>query len=383
MNPTGFMDRLRDCQAELKIASQSFEARLNRLSRDIELETLQLSYSSTYSVHTQLQTITQAISQEREARIDIMESLKPLLKMVIDARQEKEILAARGPKHTKRISHIEPEKILDHFLYEPDLVVKDCAKLANRAKESRRASSGSGRLVALQINPRLQAWLTMDESALLFLNGRAESRPDSAVSFFTAQLFQSLLEHHRTNCEQQDSAVKIIPLGFFCGQHRDEQSDANGNPEEMAMSLLLQLVDRCRKDIDGAILQQCYESTRGGSIDSICSMFEAVVASLSQQILVVVIVDGLRFFAQPPARAVGSREVVSRLINVCRSQLTAKVKMLFSSPTHCDYLEDLFEDDESLAMPREIANGRTDSPRTFRSALEANLEAVADGIDSE
>ncbi|PVI07508.1 hypothetical protein DM02DRAFT_512819 [Periconia macrospinosa] len=376
LDPTGYMERLREFQADLKMTSQSFEARLNKLSRETELETLQLSYSSTYAIHNQLQNLTQTIREERGARLEAMEALKPLLEMVFEVRQKKE--SVRGRKRSKQVSNLEPETVLEHFLYEPDLVVDDSLNLLNRAKQSRRTSQDSGRLNALQSSHRLQAWLTVDESSLLFLNGRADPQPNSAVSFFTAQVFQSLLRFH-DNYGKEKSVIKFIPVAFFCGQHRDQQTDVNSDPGELAMSLLLQLIDRTRGDLDDAILQRCYEKTRGGNIDSICSMLELVFTSLSSQAMVVIMVDGLRFFAQPAERGRGTREVVSRLVELFRVGSEARVKLLFSSPTRCEYLEDLFEDHELLAMPRELAGGRMKKPHKFESSLEESLEVIRDG----
>lgn len=369
LDPTGYMDRLQDCQAELKTASRSFASRLNKLTRDSVQETQQFSYSSAYSIHTKLQNIEQAISEERGARLEVLESLKPFLKMVRDELQERNA-SVEGRKRVKELSNVDPEKILQRFSYEPDLVVDDSRRLLNRAKQSRRISHDPGRLLALHNNPRLQAWLTVDESSLLFLNGRTEPRPESAVSLFTAQVYQSLLEHHGKNYESGESSLKIIPVAFFCGQHRDYQAGSNGNPEEMAMSLLLQLIDRGGKELGREFLQRCYDSMKGGAMGSICSVFEAAVASLGRQVMVLIMVDGLRFFAQPAARGQDSREVISRLASVCRIESEAKIKALFSSPTRCDYLEGLFEEHEVLTLPRELAGGRMKSPVKYRLGLE-------------
>ncbi|CAO2656490.1 Nn.00g052930.m01.CDS01 [Neocucurbitaria sp. VM-36] len=73
-----FTDRLRDYQAELKMASQSFGSRLNKISRDMEQETVQLQYWATYnqaSIHKHLQIIEQRITEERVSRVEVLEKL--------------------------------------------------------------------------------------------------------------------------------------------------------------------------------------------------------------------------------------------------------------------------------------------------------------------
>ena len=370
-DPMGFTDRLRDYQAELKMASQSFESRLNKLSRDIEQETVQLQYWATYnqaSIHKQLQTIEQRITEERVCRVEVLEKLNPLLNHIMDALQER-ATASVNNRPQKMLPEIDPEHILKHFLYDRDLVQNDCAALDKRANRSRRTSQDTRRFVALQSNPRLRAWLTVDEPSLLILNGRSDPQPDSETSLFTAKLFQQLLEYHEA---PDESSASIIPLGFFCGQHRDWQIDSNGNPEELAMNLLLQLIDRGRGVLDPTVLRQCYERLRPGNMASVFSMFEALVLGLGPGVVVILVVDGLRFFAQPRERCHGTKDLVSRLVGLYRDRPAATLKLLFASPTNCEYVEELFADEEVLELPREISSAIVRSPGKQRGVLDGN-----------
>lgn len=368
-----------DYQAELKMASQSFEARLNKLSRDTEQETVQLQYWAAYNqvnIRKQLQTIEQKIThmQERESRVEILEKLSPLLNHVMDALQEKAI-ASLFQEQPARVPDIDPESILAHFLYERNLVPEDSATLAKRSKHLRARSRDASRLIALQNNPRLRAWLTVDEPSLLLLNGRADPQPDSDVSLFTSKLYQQLLAHHQIHTGQDVHRAHIIPLAFFCGQHSDWQLDSNGAPGELAMNLLLQLIDLGRKAIDPAVLQHCYEHLRPGDIASILSMFEALISSLRPNVVVIIIVDGLRFFAQPRERCHGTREVVTRLVDIYRSMSdgNASLKILFASPTRSEFVQDVFIDDEILELPRDLPGGMSKSPLRQRRILEDDV----------
>jgi hypothetical protein len=102
--------------------------------------------------------------------------------------------------------------------------------------------------------PGSRPWLTLDEPSLLFLNGRAEPRPNSKTSIFVAKMFQQPLQYYEIESSLDNTNTAIVPLGFFHGQHRDRQKDSNGNPEELAMSLLLQLIDRGRCVLDPVVL---------------------------------------------------------------------------------------------------------------------------------
>jgi hypothetical protein len=182
-------------------------------------------------------------------------------------------------------------------------------------------------------------------------------------------VLQQLLVQEEMRSNREAAGARIIPLGFFCGQHRDWQTDDNGNPEELAMSLLLQLIDRGRQVLNSTVLRQCYERLRPGDISSICSMFKALILSLDSEIVVVLVVDGLRFFAQPRERAQGTEDVITRLVALYRDRPTATLKFLFASPTRSEFVEEYFADEEVLELPRDMPNTVVRSPARQRHAL--------------
>lgn len=372
-DPAGFTERLRDCQAELKMASQSFEARLNKLSRDTEQETMQLQYWTTYSqasIHKKLETMEQRYMEERKSRIQVLEKLNLLLNQpsTFDTLQTKAMADANNQRRIT-LPDIDPELILTRFLYERDLVRADCAALLRPTKRGHRTSQEACHLAALHANPRLRAWLTVDERSLLLVNGRADPRPDSETSIFTAEVFQQLLQHNDLQ-EHEELTAMIIPIGFFCGQHRDWQLDNNGSPEEMGMSLLLQLIDRGREVLDPTALRQCYDRLKPENMVSIFTAFESLVLSLGSRVVLIVMIDGLRFFAQPRERCEGTRDVVSCMVDLFREDTAVTLKILLTSPTKCDFVEDLFADEEILEMPRDIATTVLSSPARQRVVFE-------------
>ncbi|KAH7409801.1 hypothetical protein DE146DRAFT_604556 [Phaeosphaeria sp. MPI-PUGE-AT-0046c] len=372
-DPAGFTDRLRDCQAELKMASQSFEARLNKLSRDTEQETVQLQYWTTYSqasIHKKLETMEQRYQEERKSRIQVLEKLNLLLNhnSTFDTLRAKAIADTNSQRQIT-LPDIDPGLILARFLYDRDLVHNDCTALTKRTKRAHRTTQDASRLAALQTNPRLRAWLTVDEPSLLLVNGRAEPRPDSETSSYAAEVFEQLVQHHDRGKAPGESGAMIIPIGFFCGQHRDWQMDSNGSPEELAMSLLLQLIDRGHEVSDPTVLLQCYQRLKPGSIVSILAAFESLVLSLGSRVVLIVMIDGLRFFAQPRERCQGTREMVSRLVELFREEPAVTLKILFTSPTKCDFVEDLFAGEEILEMPRDISTAVLSSPARQRVVL--------------
>ena len=380
LDPLGFTDKLRDYQAELKMASQTFGAHLTTLSRSTELETMQLQYMTAFAqtkIHNQLEALVkfkddfeenQAKIEERErrAKVEVLENLHPLLNNIMTALQQRAITEGASSSSTS-VPDVNIEKLLTDFLYEPELVVNDCASLVKKFdSKGSRVKYDINRISAYNSHPRLRAWLTYDEQSLILLNGRAEPRADSEVSLFTAKMVERLLAHYQAQVQTEQQESILIPLVYFCGQHRDWKRDSNGNPEELAMSLLLQLVDRGRHYLDPTTLQDFYHRTTGGNIESICSTFDRLVCSLSRRVILVVVVDGIRYFAQPTERANNMKDVVSRMLQTYRNDPAATLKILFTSPTRSDFLEEFFDDGELLGMPRDVPEAGMESTQRMK-----------------
>lgn len=376
----GFTEKLRDFQAELKMASQSFGAHLTTLSRSTELETMQLQYMTAFAqtkITNQLEALVkfkddieekqaQIEERERRGRVQVLENLHPLLNNIMNVLQQRAI--GEGEFHgSMSAPDIDIDKLLTDFLYEPELIINDCASLVKKFEgKNHRVKYNINKISAYNSHPRLRAWLTYDEQSLILLNGRAEPRHDSEVSLFAAKMVQRLLVHYQTQIKEEHPESVVIPLVYFCGEHRDWKRDSNGNPEELAMSLLLQLVDRAHHFMDPTVLQDFYQKTTGGDITSICSTFDRLVRSLSRRVILVMVVDGLRYFAQPTERADNMKRLVSQLVQTYRKNPAATLKILFASPTRSDYLEELFNDDELLEMPRDVPEAGMESSQRLR-----------------
>ena len=276
-----------------------------------------------------------------------------------------------------------PEDILSRFLYEPDLIANDCEALKKQLHQLHRIPINERRLAILQSNIRLRAWLMVNEPSMLLLNGRADPRQGSEISQFSVMLLESLQKQQETQNESKASVVAVIPLAFFCGQHRDWQRDPNANPEEAAMSLMLQFIDRYQDSINLGILRQCYEHTNPGDLASICDSFESLVMTLESNVIVVLILDGLRHFTQPRKRREKTRYLISRLVGMYRKPPRATFKLLLTSPTRSDFVEDHFEESELLNLPRDLPASPTNT--RFKQNEDIDIECLEDytGDDSE
>ena len=146
---------------------------------------------------------------------------------------------------------------------------------------------------------------------MVLVNGRAGRPQDLEVSQFSVKIVESLLKQHEACSISQGPAISLVPLAFFCSQHRDWHRDSDGNPEEVAMSLSLQLIDRCRDRLDQSVLRKFHTCTKAGNLESVCASLESLIMSLGQDVIVVVILDGLGSFARPPERCEKTRELIT------------------------------------------------------------------------
>lgn len=232
------------------------------------------------------------------------------------------------------------------FSFDPDLVPRDMEYLLRQGTVSLQQQLQPHRLRALQDNPRIKAWLSLDNSSLLLVNGNSNSPQDLSTAFFSAKIVNTLIHHG----SQPRRNIEIIPLAYFCGQHQDYQSDIAASPAGLAMSLLLQLVD-AHKDFESEVLQGCLEEIVPDDLESILNSLATLLGRLPLEAIVFVIIDGVEHFSRPDERRIRFCEVVSRLVRLFREQQGAKVKLLFTSAQEAGVLEDM-----GLIMDDEIVN---------------------------
>lgn len=272
-------------------------------------------------------------------------------------------------RERRRLPPVSVNETLDAFQYEQDLVYNDCQSLLKLVGNLSRSESDKSHALRLQSNYRVRAWLTTDESSILLVNGRTQPRPDSEVSLLVARISSRLLEYHEI-LDATPTRTVVLPLVFFCGQHRDRRRDVNSNPSELAMSLFLQLVDRARQFVDSAFLQRCRSQVDPRDTAKICRMLGELITQLKDNFFVVIIIDGLRYFAQIPENRQQIKEIISQLVKIYRSSPAATLKFLFSSPTRMEFLEEFFEDEEILNLPRSISSDNSSGVMKWKQPIE-------------
>jgi hypothetical protein len=398
VDPTGFAERLKERMDTVKIRSQRFQSQAMKLSLLIQTHSVQIQDQTTQEIqaiaartkHIELQAM-----QSKVATFDILDKVDGLVRSSANAGEFLKSLPnlsqqLNQPQQRCSVSYA-VDDILRDFCYEADMVYHDCDNILKILSPSRRQSAGKefdeDRVVAIQSNQRLRAWLVLDQPSMLLLNGRCNSQPKSEVSLVSAKIASRLLEfHHDQEVREVRDDPKIIPLIFFCGEHRDWRRDPNGNSAELAMNLLLQLVDRGRDILPPQALERFRERTLPEDIDSVCASLRALIGSLRKRrnVFVVIIIDGIRFFSQPLWREQQTRKVVSTLASMFRAQdqgpsmTTPTLKFLFTSPVRTEALEDLFDSDEILHIQRSLPGGLPDTDTRCKRLIEFEVEGSHD-----
>lgn len=238
------------------------------------------------------------------------------------------------------------KRILTRYGYNSLLAPNDCLFLLNVRGRFARLRLEEDRITAIRTNPRLLAWLIIDNSSMLLLDGNTERLTNNETSFVAARVVEGTLNL----LEQQKPNVKVIPLAFFCGCHR---LDSYATVPQLAMSLLLTLVD-IYKGFDAITLQECINEINEHDFVSIVNLLEKLVLRLPQGVIVVLVVDGLRYFSQPRTRSQEMQEVMARLVGIYRKSPRATLKFLFTNASKSDPVRGLLCDDEVLRIPKDL-----------------------------
>ncbi|RYP76412.1 hypothetical protein DL771_001851 [Monosporascus sp. 5C6A] len=371
----------------LKLAAQDFNLRALICSQLLQQDAMQLHYHTVFLQSTALglQTRGAAVQDHMAAQIEellaqtralnnaaafLMES-RGQLQQVEDGRRlsgrrsgggggtshghsRSRGLAIEGRTTAPDPTGPDVDAILAHFLYDADLLTTDYDRLLRL--DPRQHALDQDRIMALVQSPRLRAWLVLvDEASCLLVNGHVHHPVShNEISFVSARLVYSLL---RAASGQDNVAVSpynvgnnIVALGFFCSLHRLLASDPYASPCEVAMSLLLQLIDSYRS-FPPTSFQSVVDNLQPQNLPSVIEAFEALVRALPRGYVLFIVLDGINFFAEPADRADELAFIVRSLVGIRRKAPAAMVKLLCASATRSDFVEWCFEENEIMNLP--------------------------------
>ncbi|KAJ4387264.1 hypothetical protein N0V93_007853 [Gnomoniopsis smithogilvyi] len=245
-------------------------------------------------------------------------------------------------------------EILEEYAYNVDLLRDDIDYLIGVISRPGRRVVDYDRLSAILSSSILSAWALVDEPSLLLIHGRTIPQPESAVSLASAQIVSQMLRSREVSRKPWNDETFIIPIAFFCGQHR--RRDVVSSSNKVILNLILQLLDRGRYVFSEEAVQLCRQDMGGGDVSDFLLAFENLVTSLPADIFVIVVVDGIDFFSRTAKDREETRSIIACLVDLQRQgHIDATLKVLFTSATRPQFVEDLFDGDEVLNLPRSIA----------------------------
>ncbi|EGU89203.1 hypothetical protein FOXB_00297 [Fusarium oxysporum f. sp. conglutinans Fo5176] len=325
LNPTAFSRKLKERMDTVKLGVQRFTAHVNYLSAERQKALAQQNLSIMYRLDQQSQKMERGFERLETTRIMVLDKVEQFLYETWRAEFEQRQLLPQD-RQTPRIETtvVYVEEILDKWRYERDLVHRDCVTVL-RLQQVAGYDVDLELVSTIRFHPRFQSYLTLDTSSLLLVNTRSENPIMSLeMPIVAAETFRSL---HAFIEEQDDqvhgTTIRIICLSFFCSQHRNVARDENASPMDLAMSLLLQLLDYYR-DFDSEHLDLASNEVNPGDTDAIMFVFKALVNHLPEDVVLYLMIDDLKAFTQPASRKYEMIQVMEKLLELHREPLYYK-----------------------------------------------------------
>lgn len=172
-------------------------------------------------------------------------------------------------KGTRRRSAAEIREIFFRDAeYEPALIEQDVTHIL-RLRSGSRQELVEDRVVELHNHPQFRAWLSVDESSVLFIQVQSNTPQSREISFFAAQVTEMAKRMH---VKPAEPSIRVIPLAFFCGEHSASRRDRLGHPNALIWMLLLQLIDYYQ-EFSSSRLEKCLAMTASGETEEVCAAF--------------------------------------------------------------------------------------------------------------
>ncbi|RSL48874.1 hypothetical protein CEP54_012701 [Fusarium duplospermum] len=367
INPSGFGDKLKDSLATVKNAAQRFAARIAIMAAEEQRALTQQNYTMMYMHGQHSRRVTAELGELREELRDSSRSHLIFLDKLTEffQLQGREIIDRKGleirqssPRDTP--SRMTIENVLDENLYDPELVPTDCENVL-KLRNMPGYDLDEDLVITIKSHPRFVSWLTLNQSSLLFVDTRSQNPTCSLeLPIVSAEVYRDIVDFSNLCLGGEDGTMTdLICLSFFCSQHRDFKKDPDASPAELAMSLLLQLVDNYR-DFDPHHLELAFDELDQTSAESICFALETLISQLPAIVILVLLIDDLKAFTQPRERKIGTIEVVERLLDIHRrGEYDATFKVLLGNSTQSGFSDELFTDDEVLRIWTPATRGHT------------------------
>ncbi|KAK8113114.1 hypothetical protein PG984_013640 [Apiospora sp. TS-2023a] len=345
VQPQGFAEALKMKQANVQRAASRFEKHALWLQNQRHSDSIELQHWMAYELYRTREDVSVI-----RARCEVLESFTQFLQQAHQSYTLAALLdpeSSRVRKGTRRRSAAELRStFLRDAEYEPALIEQDVGHIL-RLRSGSRQELDEDRVVELHDHPQFRAWLSVDESSVLFVQGLSDQPQNREITFVAAQVTEMAKRIHLNPAE---ASIRVIPLAFFCSEHSTSRRDRLGHPNALIWMLLLQLIDYYQ-EFSSSRLEKGLATTGGGETEKVCAAFESLVGHLSSNVIVLMVLEGVDSFLHPSIRdeLIDIVEFLSQL--PVESPGRSKLKILCTSTTSADLLEDIFREDQILRMP--------------------------------
>lgn len=248
--------------------------------------------------------------------------------------------------------------------YDERLLFDDCQEILS-IRKGFGARLDADRITSVQTNSQLQAWMSINNSSLLLVDGGCSTSNSSEISYVAAQVIESVLalsKQQMDTSHQNSSGVSIMPLAFFCSQHRNRRHDVYGRPKGLVKVLLAQLIDQF-PGLSPKELQAYQSDLDTDNVENICRFVRMVIKKLPANRIVVLVLEGIDVMMEDKTKE-SLRHIVDTLVSTHRGKHAATLKFLFTCTTSSGPIEDLFQEWDILRVPRVSS-----SPGSYRGLL--------------
>ncbi|KAI1460701.1 hypothetical protein F4805DRAFT_372674 [Annulohypoxylon moriforme] len=368
--PQGFAEGLKDRMADIKRTAARFEKHalfLRNLRHD---ESIKLQHWMAGKIGETSENLA-LIRSRCEALETMCKFLQQPHRGIMErgARRQRQLeLAYEDTPSAEEVRN----KLLQELAFDEYLLINDCSNLLNVRK-----GSGSGldteRILAMQNHPQLQAWMSLNRSSVLLVDGGCAVPSDSEISYVSAQIVESMLQlSKQAGYSNSTSNVFVLPLAFFCSRHRNRRRDIFGRPKGLVVALLSQLIDRFH-GFGAKHLQACQNDLANDDIESVCKAFKRLIKRLPATSIVVLVLEGIDVLMEDKTRS-ALRYILHSLLGTHGGKNAATLKFLFTCTNSSEPVVDLFEEWDILRIPRVLQT--RGSYRNFEWKDTGNLESL-------
>jgi hypothetical protein len=169
---------------------------------------------------------------------------------------------------------------------------------------------------------------------------------------------------------------RYVSLVFFCSRHIEDDDEYTGG-KAIIRSLIVQLLRQHSFDTTLLHREVNLGRVQGGDIKQLCALFGWLIRRLPRDVTVICLIDGIVHYETDRYEA-DMLSVLRYVLHLVRDdRLSTVVKVLATSPSATEKVQEVFREDDSCFL------SMTELPRANQESSMLRLESQLDGSDNE